>query len=162
MAITLPILFAVLLFMGKVTEIIDSLREELDGVPVPWRQVAVATFLILTTVLLLTFAIPLRIAFATAQPQFERMLAEVKRLPRNFQPADRHAGLYEVDRVSIDPRGGVYFRVNRGTDGIGPDTMSYGFAFEPNPDGSPFGAAGYNLRRMGGSWYAFSASNDWH
>jgi hypothetical protein len=69
-------------------------------------------------------------------------------------------GVYSVDRYAADPRGGIYFRTHAGPDGIGPDTMSYGFAFWPNREGTPFGKAGYGLSHMVGDWYCFSASND--
>ena len=48
-----------------------------------------------------------------------------------------------------------------GPDGIGPDTMSYGFASRPNREGTPFGRAGYHLSHVLGDWYVFSASNDY-
>ena len=41
--------------------------------------------------------------------------------------------------------------------------MSYGFAYRPNRQGSPFGAARYGVWRLSGSdWYWFRASDDWH
>ncbi len=73
----------------------------------------------------------------------------------------RWLGVYYVDRYAADPRGGVYFRTHAGPDGIGPDTMSYGFAYKPNPKGTPFGRAGYHLSHVTGNWYVFSASNDY-
>ena len=44
--------------------------------------------------------------------------------------------------------------------GIGPDRIRYGFAYRPNPEGTPFGRARYGLSNMVGDWYCFSASND--
>jgi len=70
-------------------------------------------------------------------------------------------GIYHVDEWASDQRGGVYFRTGTGPDGIGPDTMSYGFVYRPNREGSPFGASHYMVRRLGGDWYWFRASNDW-
>lgn len=75
---------------------------------------------------------------------------------------NRRLGAYEVDEYAADPRGGVFFRVHIGFDGISPDRMSYGFAFKPNRQGTPFGAARYRVYRLGGDWYWFHASNDWH
>jgi hypothetical protein len=37
--------------------------------------------------------------------------------------------------------------------------MSSGFVYRPNPEGTPFGRAGYNRSRIVGDWYAFSASD---
>ncbi|WP_139228486.1 hypothetical protein [Planctomicrobium piriforme] len=62
---------------------------------------------------------------------------------------------------ATDPRGGVSFRTHTSPDGIGPDTMSYGFAYHPNGEGTPFGAAGYQVRRLQNGWYWFMTSNDW-
>ncbi len=38
--------------------------------------------------------------------------------------------------------------------------MSYGFVYRPNPEGTPFGNAGYRYSYVVGDWYCFSASND--
>jgi len=74
---------------------------------------------------------------------------------------DRQVGPYHVDRYAADKRGGVFFRTATGPDGIGPDQMSYGFAFHPNGQGTPFGNAQYRQRRLFGEWYVFAASDDW-
>jgi hypothetical protein len=75
---------------------------------------------------------------------------------------NRRFGLYHVDRYGADARGGVFFRTGTGGDGlIGPDQMSYGFAFRPNSEGTPFGNAGYVSLHLFGDWYVFSASDDW-
>jgi hypothetical protein len=54
----------------------------------------------------------------------------------------------------------ICLRTYAGPDGIGPDTMSDGFAFRPNREGMPFGKAGCHLSPMIGDWYRFSAWND--
>jgi hypothetical protein len=72
----------------------------------------------------------------------------------------RRIGIYWVDKYVADPRGGVYFRTGTGVDGFGPDVMSYGFAYRPNADGSPFGGARYGRWRLFGDWYWFRASDD--
>jgi hypothetical protein len=64
-----------------------------------------------------------------------------------------------VDEYAADPRGGVYFRVETAPDG--PDTISYGFAFKPNPEGSPFGNAHYSRTRLTGEWFSYQASDDY-
>jgi len=69
-------------------------------------------------------------------------------------------GVYDVDRYAADPRGGVYFRTHFGVDGIQPDITSSGFAYRPNPEGTPFGSAGYHYSQIDGDWYVFSASTD--
>jgi tetratricopeptide (TPR) repeat protein len=51
-------------------------------------------------------------------------------------------------------------QTHAGADGIGPDTMTHGFDFRPNPKWTPFGSAGYRYTKVAGDWYVFSASND--
>jgi hypothetical protein len=55
----------------------------------------------------------------------------------------------------------TFFRTHTGPDGLGPDQTSYGFAFRPNDQGTPFGNAHYQHHHLFGGWYAFAASNDW-
>ena len=74
---------------------------------------------------------------------------------------DRRLGLYQVERYAADPRGGVYFHVHSGADGIGPDRMNYGFVYQPNSRGTPFGAADYRTYKLGDNWFWFRASDDW-
>ena len=125
------------------------------------RQLAVAPILVCLTLALLVFYIPRRIAFLAHRGQFEKHVASVR---ANGYPTERPGwvGIYHVDMCATDPRGGVYFRTGTGPDGIGPDTVSYGFVYRPNRTGSPFGASGYLVRRLSGEWYWFEASDDWH
>ena len=123
------------------------------------RQLAVAPILVCLTLALLVFYIPRRIAFLAHRGPFEKHVASVR---ANGYPTERPGwiGIYRVDMCVTDPRGGVYFRTGTGPDGIGPDTVSYGFVYRPNRKGSPFGASGYRVRRLGGEWYWFEASDD--
>ena len=75
-------------------------------------------------------------------------------------PLNRRLGIFQVDEYAADPRGGVYVRVHSGGDGLGPDIMSYGFAYQPNSKGTPFGAAEYQTFAIGRGWYWFRASDD--
>ena len=123
------------------------------------RQLAVAPILVCLTLALLVFYIPRRIAFFGHRGQFEKHLASVR---ANGYPTERlgWVGIYRVDMCVTDPRGGVYFRTATGPGGIGPDTVSYGFVYRPNRQGSPFGASGYLVRPLSGEWYWFEASDD--
>ena len=97
-------------------------------------------------------------AFGLARPRLE---AAVSAAPVSGHQGDRLGrffGPYFVDRYGADPRGGVYFRVMTFSDLF--DTMSGGFAFRPNRDGTPFGAAKYEVFPLGGDWYWFWASDD--
>ncbi len=126
----------------------------------PRRRITTAPAFIAVSLILLWFGIPRRVAFLLSRPAFERLVATAPANRYEGEPLGRRLGLYDVDRYAADPRGGVYFRTHAGPDGIGPDTMSYGFVFRPNPEGTPFGKAGYGLSYMVGDWYCFSASND--
>ena len=109
---------------------------------------------------LLWLHIPQRIAFACCYADLQEMAADAPVVQREWA-IGRQVGPYRVDRYGADQRGGVFFRTGTGQDGIGPDEMSYGFAYQPNGQGSPFGNASYRLRHLFGNWYAFAASNDW-
>jgi hypothetical protein len=115
--------------------------------------------LILSFVLILT-GIPMRVAFLLSRPSFERHAALATASERNSEPLERWLGVYFVDRYAADAGGGVYFRTHAGADGIGPDTMSYGFAFRPNPNWTPLGSARHRFAQVAGDWFVFSASND--
>lgn len=110
---------------------------------------------------MLKFYIPRQIGFLASRTAFEGWLAQNP--PKNYtaRSLNKKLGIYHVDQYAADPRGGVYFRVYRGRDGLGPDTISYGFAYQPNLQGSPFGAAYYGIYPLGNGWFWFQASNDW-
>ncbi len=110
----------------------------------------------------MTFDVPRRIAFAISRSSFEQSVQTAPAPGRPETPPGSHFGVYHVDEYAADSRGGVFFRVYTGPDGIGPDRMSYGFVFKPNPEGTPFGAAGYETHRLSRDWYWFCASDDWY
>lgn len=99
-------------------------------------------------------------AFFVSRPAFERRLADAPESDFG-EPLDEWLGLHRVNEWARDPRGGVYFQTLWHLEGIGPDAMSYGFAWRPNPEGSPFGAARYRRLQVLGNWYLFAASDDW-
>ena len=78
-------------------------------------------------------------------------------VPSSVTQLDQRIGLYNVDRYSTDPRGGIYFRV-RGED-AGLDLIHYGFVYQPNQQGSPFGQSNYTLEHLTGDWYIFSETS---
>lgn len=103
---------------------------------------------------------PLRMAFYITQSSFKPYLGEpIEKGTRYYTTA--RIGIWNIDRRETDFRGGRYFRIGKGPDGFGPDIISYGFAYRPNKDGSPFGNAKYHLSRLNKDWYFFSASDDW-
>jgi hypothetical protein len=131
------------------------------AVRIPRRRLGIILAILGCTFALLIFYVPRRVAFAVSRERFEQLVPLA--LPSEFAgiPLNKRLGVYRVDEFAADLRGGVYFRVHVGMDGISPDRMSYGFAFKPNPTGTPFGAAHYETFHLQGDWYWFCASNDW-
>jgi hypothetical protein len=148
--------------VGVIVFLVLAHKGKLRGLRIPWKHVAVVFALLFGTYVLLKFYVPRRIAFAASRAAFEQMVPQAT--PSEYQgtPLNRRLGVYKVDEYAADARGGVYFRVYSGSDGIGPDRMSYGFAYKPNQEGTPFGAARYRLFWLGNDWYWFCASDDWY
>jgi hypothetical protein len=121
----------------------------------------VAVAMLVCTYGLLKFYVPRRVAFAFSRSSFQQYLDNSAQ-KANAVPLNERVGLYVVDEYAADARGGTYFRVYSGADGIGPDLMSYGFCYRPNATGTPFGAAHYRTFRLGNGWYWFRASDDWY
>ena len=122
-----------------------------------WQLWATAT-VALATCAALWLELPLRAAFWASREAFDEALGA---LPDDGAEWHQRLGVYRVWDVRSDPRGGTYFRVRTGSDGIGPDVVSHGFVRGPNLDGSPYGAGGYRISRLAGDWYRFRASDDW-
>jgi hypothetical protein len=112
------------------------------------------------TMALLWFHVPQRLVFALCCSELRGLVDATPVDAIRSKELGRQIGPYWVDRYGTDRRGGVYFRTHTGPDGIGPDQMSYGFAFQPNDQGTPFGNAGYRCRHLFGDWYVFAASDD--
>ncbi|MCI0462212.1 MAG: hypothetical protein L0Z62_35110 [Gemmataceae bacterium] len=110
---------------------------------------------------LLWLRVPQRVIFAFHASELRGLVDTAPGDGFQGQDTGRQVGLYRIDCSRADHRGGVYFRTHTGPDGIGPDTMSYGFAFRANGQGTPFGNAYYRYRWLFGDWYVFAASNDW-
>jgi len=129
------------------------------GTPIPLLQILIAPIMVCSTYALLKFYIPRRIAFVAHISQFEQRLTSAA---TTTQPIalNRWLGIYRVDQIRHDIRGGVYFRTGIGADGI--DQMSCGFVHQPNPEGSPFGRKYYIYRPLAGDWYWFEASDDYY
>ena len=124
----------------------------------PWKYATITVLMLITTYAALRFYIPRRIAFFSCRSSFQVIVDGGVVDNREF---NRRIGPFRIDECLIDNRGGTYFRVYSGADGIGPDIISYGFCYNPNGSGSPFGAAHYRISRLGNGWYWFRASDDW-
>jgi hypothetical protein len=163
MGILLSFLIAPVVFIvGGIVLLILARKGKLRGLRIPRTRAAIVFALLLGTYVLLKFYVPRRVAFAASRAAFEQMILQATPSEHQGTPLNRRLGIYMVDEYAADPRGGVYFRVHSGGDGLGPDRMSYGFAYKPNPRGTPFGAARYGLFRLGTDWYWFRASDDWY
>ena len=119
-----------------------------------------APLAVAATIGMLAYDVPLRIAFAGSRGGFEQRL---RLAPSTTNPVaqGQTIGIYNVDKCAADARGGVYFRT--GTTKVGfldYDTVSSGFVYRPNTEGTPFGADSYRLGRLSGDWYWFRASAD--
>lgn len=116
--------------------------------------------LVVTPLLLLTHT-PRRVVFRQHQGEFEKLLEQAPP-PGNrvAVPLNADLSIYWIDHWGTDARGGTYFRTVSGRVDGRADRRSFGFAHRPNPDGSPFGDAGYELRHLTGDWYSFSATDD--
>lgn len=124
-----------------------------------WKCVALIAAMLFVTFIALRFYVPRRIPFAWCRTSFQQIVDNGLEEDHEF---NRTIGPYFVDECLTDERGGAYFRVYSGADGIGPDVMSYGFCYKPNNEGSPFGAAHYRTFQLGDNWHWFRASDDWH
>ena len=159
-AILLGILvIPVIAILALVALIVFAYLGKLKYVRPPWAQAAVVFAILSCTFLLLLFYVPRRIAFAASRTAFEELVPQAVEQATHL---NRRVGVFEVDDYAADPRGGVYFRVYQGADGIGPDRMSYGFVANPNSEGTPFGAARYCTFSLGHNWHWFCASDDYY
>ncbi len=119
---------------------------------------ALVLILLFGTYVSLRFYVPRRIAFAASRSAFEQLLP--KTASSGVVSLHRRVGYFPVESFASDPRGGVYFRVYSGMDGFGPDVMSYGIVYKPNPSGSPYGNAEYRVFPLDKDWFWFRVSDD--
>ncbi len=103
--------------------------------------------------------IPRGIAFRASAGEFKSLCSSAQQSEYMGNKLNKRIGVWTVDRYAADPRGGVFFRTGTAADFV--DTISYGFAYHPNTNGTPFGNAGYWLSEVESGWYYFWVSNDW-
>ncbi|QEH39200.1 hypothetical protein OJF2_78120 [Aquisphaera giovannonii] len=125
-----------------------------------WLLLGASPLLLIGSVFIAESDVPFRAAFRLARPGLEAAVPTAPSSGHDGSPLGRDFGPYLVDRYGADPRGGVFFRVRTSPGGWGIDTMSYGFTFRPNAEGTPFGGARYEVFPLGGDWYWFHASDD--
>jgi len=102
-------------------------------------------------------------AFLLCRSSFEPFIASAPTSKREKRTLlDRRLGFWHVDRYAADRRGGVYFPVGTFT-GFLAGTVTYGFAYKPNAEGSPFGNAymAYHTVHITGDWFYFRDVDPW-
>jgi hypothetical protein len=165
LAVLVSVPFLLIVGVHFVFTIIRRFSKDPDFVKASFLRFVLGSAIVVATAGTTLLQIPLGISFVLSKPQFEPFIssAPVSQYACSGERTllSRRLGMWHVDRYGTDPRGGTYFRIGTSMDGIGPDTMSHGFAFKPNPEGSPFGNAKYYYSRITGSWFYFAASDDW-
>lgn len=126
-----------------------------------FQRLTITLLILIVSYSLLKFYVPRRIGFFFSRPAFVQWLAKNPSKTNQPRLIETKLGIYQVDEYASSSDGGNYFRVYSHGDGLGPDTVSYGFAYQPNSQTSPFGAANYHIYPLGDGWYWFQASNDW-
>jgi hypothetical protein len=119
-----------------------------------------AVGVVISTFLLLLFHVPERACFSMFVTEFQKLADDPPNDGERRWTLDRRIGPYFIDRYGLDRDGGVWFRTMAGVDGIGPDELSYGFAYRPAANGVPFGRSRRTLRHLFGDWYTFVGSSD--
>jgi hypothetical protein len=116
---------------------------------------------LVATPLLLFTDLPRRLVFQQHQADFEALVQEAP-LPANHAvvPLNADLSVFWIDQWGTDARGGTYFRTMSGRADGKAERRSFGFAYQPNADGSPFGDSRYQVWHLTGDWYSFSATDD--
>jgi hypothetical protein len=161
----LILLAGILCVAWLVTFIVVSIGAEARNRRMVKRQLLVLPATVCLTLLLVENHLMQRLVFSTVHSRFAAMIAsapvvDFQNGSRPPKPVDRWIGPYHLIEYAADARGGVFFLTGRGGDGIGPDMTSYGFVYQPNSQGSPFGRKYYNPVHLFGDWYMFEASDE--
>ena len=137
------------------------IRPTTPGKPRQRKSALLVLVCLAATPALLLTSTPRWLAFRRHQPQFEALLAQAPP-PGNraVMPLNADLNVYWIDHWGTDARGGTYFRTLAGRVDGRADRRSFGFAYQPNPDGSPFGNERYELHHLTGDWYSFSATDE--
>ncbi len=131
------------------------------GRPRQRRSAVVVLLCFAITPLLLWTNTPRAVVFRQHRGEFEALLAQAPPAgDRAVVPLNADLNVYWIDHWGTDARGGTYFRTLSGRDNGRPDRRSFGFAYRPNPAGSPFGNERYELQHLTGDWYSFAATDE--
>ena len=100
--------------------------------------------------------VPRRLALAHSRAYFHTAALALE----DGQTTPQKLGLYAVEQAARDRRGGVYFvldsdpSVGLWSEGY---TVSRGYAYQPNAEGSPFGDESYYTWHLFDDWYEFQS-----
>ena len=122
-----------------------------------WGFYSLGFLMIMTASLMVFLEIPQWLGFALSRRAFESARQHPDAVAP-FSLVDWWIGPYHVDRCGTDPRGGTYFRLHAHDFVI--ETYSYGFCYQPNPKGTPFGDGLYETWPLGDGWAVFTANDD--
>lgn len=129
------------------------------AIRIPGRRFRIGLALGAVMAALVVFRVPRRIAFIA---RMDVLNAEVQEALRHVEASDKNRSLptwEQVGRCYVDSRGGVYIATERKR--LLMYYLNWGFAWCPNPEGTPFGKAHYKLAHLYGDWYEFFAQDDW-
>jgi hypothetical protein len=123
-----------------------------------WRRRTFA--LTMVTLVLVSFDVPKRIAFACHVTAFEKLRTSIGDEELHDPNTHETIGLYTVQELASDGKGAVYFCTG---DGSGPGLFEHryhGFAYRPNDHVTPWGGDRYRLQHLFGNWYSYTVSID--
>lgn len=108
------------------------------------------------TPILLHYQVPLRIAFLQVKPALMEWI-QVEVEVGTSAPINQTIGPYSIAQRIESPDGGIYLSLALPPFYSGYET-TYGFVYQPNPHGSPFGG-GYERRRH---YRLYPLQDEWH
>lgn len=149
------LLFASLLAMRRLFGPLEPGKPRHRGL-----AIVVLLCLLITPFALLTDT-PRWLVFRQHQEDFEKLLQGAP-TPGNHSvvPLNADLSVFWIDQWGTDARGGTYFRTMSGRADGKAERRSFGFAYKPNAEGSPFGDGRYELWHLTGDWYSFTATDD--
>ena len=159
-ALLLMLVIGPVVMIATFALIIDRVtRRKSINLRIPGRAAGVLLAIVSATALLIALQAPRRVAFACSRPAFEAYVDQTPTSQSGGTALNQRLGLFLVNAYAADQRGGVYFTVFAGSEGIGSETTYYGFARRPNEFGTPFGDAAYRVTPLGNDWYWFQATD---
>lgn len=133
-----------------------------------WRWVWLLNGCVLgLTIILLSTNMLLKGTFSLVEPTFVNLIAQPPS-PGAIAFIEQQVGPYYITEQAQSEAGGIYLKMRKPDFFVGDRTI-YGFAYQPNASGSPFGGGlesdrHYQIHPIRGDWYWFQdnfGSDDW-